>query len=212
MLISSAVFTAGLISCANSVPEILSSTATVVFDYHDEESVPQMRLSVFTETSSDAHRAARIRIASKSDEYEWITDEPQLIGSDNRQLAGYTNFVVPDADKITQGQYDLFYTDAEGRTVQNGFSVLYPEKLIDSKSSAVQSVLGRTAKEMVAAYMADGTLVYYDIRKPEWKDTAAIWNALKTASSMRVCWTTADGSVVCLLPAQERPSSQNQNK
>jgi hypothetical protein len=212
MCISAAVFTAGLISCANSVPEILSSTATVVFDYQNEESAPQMRLSVFTETGSDARRAARIRIASKSDDYEWTTDEPQLIGSGNRQWAGYTNFVVSDADKIRQGQYDLFYTDAEGRTVQNGFSVLYPEKLIDSKASAVQSVLGQTAKEKIAAYMVDGTLVYYDVRKPEWKNDAALWNAFKTASSMRVCWTSADGTVVCLLPAQERPSSPNQNK
>jgi hypothetical protein len=212
VLIPAAVCISCLTSCANSVPEVLSSSSTVVFDYHDEKSVPQVRLSVFTETGSDARRAARIRVASKSDEYEWTTGEPQLIGSDNRQWAGYTNFVVPDAGKITQGVYDLFYTDAEGRTVQNSFSVSYPEKLAGSKASAVQSILGPAAKEMVAAYMADGTLVYYDARKPAWKDTDAIWNALKLASSIRLCWTSADGSVVCLLPDQERPSSQNKNK
>jgi hypothetical protein len=197
------------ISCANTTPELLSSNGTVVFDYRDDTSVPEIRLSVFAEAGSDVRRAARIRVVSRADEYEWTTDDLKLIGSDNRQWAGYTNFAVPESKKIPQGQYDLYYTDAEEHTVQAVFSVTYPEKLVESKSADVKNILGASAKEMVAVYMSDGTLIYYNVRKPEWTDDNAVWNDMKLASKMRICWTSADDSVVCLMPSEERPSSDS---
>jgi hypothetical protein len=195
------------VSCANTAPEILSSNATVIFDYRDDSSVPQIRLSVFAETGSDVRRAAKIQISSKTGEYAWTVDDPLLIGSDSRQWAGYPNFVVPQSEPIPQGVYDLFYTDAEEHTVQTTFSVAYPEELIESKSLNVKNILGTSEKEMIAVYMSDGTLIYYNVRKQEWVNDDAVWNELKLASSMRICWTSSDGSVICLMPVQERPSS-----
>ena len=203
----SVFFCGACVSCANTTPELLSSNATVIFDYRDDASVPQMRLSVFAETGSDVRRAEQIRIASQTSGYEWTEEEPQLIGSGNRQWAGYTNFAVPESQQFPQGQYDLFYTDAEEHTVQTSFSVAYPEKLTGSKSSDARSILGASAKEMLAVYMSDGTLIYYNTRKPEWKNDDSIWNDMKLASSIRICWTSSDGSVVCFMPAEERPSS-----
>lgn len=200
----SVFFCGAFISCANTTPELLSSNATVIFDYRDDSSVPQMRLSVFTETGSDVRRAEQIRIVAKTGEYEWTAEEPQLIGSSNRQWAGYTNFAVPEPQQFPQGQYDLFYTDAEEHTVQTSFSVTYPERLAESKSSDARSILGTSAKEMLAVYMSDGTLIYYNTRKPEWKNNDSIWDEMKLASSIRICWTSSDGSVVCLMPAEER--------
>ncbi|MCK9169773.1 MAG: hypothetical protein M0P01_05100 [Treponema sp.] len=207
--LSTFLFCSLCVSCANTTPEILSSSATVIFDYNDDSSVPLIRLSVFTETGSDVRRAAQIRISSKTEEYSWTVDNPQLLGSDNRQWAGYTNFAVPDAAVIPQGGYDLFYTDAEEHTVQTSFTVTYPEKLIESKSSDVKYVLGTYAKEMIAVYMSDGTLIYYNERKSKWTDDDAIWNEFKLASTMRICWTSPDNSVICLMPVKKRPSSDS---
>jgi hypothetical protein len=195
------------VSCANTTPELISSNATVVFDYHDGSSAPLMRLSVFTETGSDARRASQIKIASRNSGYEWTVEDPQLIGSDKRQWAGYTNFAVPGLRKLPQGQYDLFYTDAEDRTVQTVFSVSYPDHLVDSVASEAGTILGPSAKEMIAVYMADGTLIYYNTRKPEWKNDDDMWNEMKSASSIRKCLAAADGTCVCFMPSEERPSS-----
>ncbi|MFA6856435.1 MAG: hypothetical protein WCR31_04430 [Treponema sp.] len=168
-----------------------------------------MRLSVFAETGSDVRRAAQIRISSKTGEYAWTVDVPQLIGSDSRQWAGYTNFAVPEAAEFPQGVYDLFYTDAEEHTVQTTFSVIYPEKLIESKTSDVKNILGTSAKEMTAVYMPDGMLIYYNVRKSKWTDDNAIWNEFKLASTIRICWKSTDDSVVCLMPVLKRPSSDS---
>jgi hypothetical protein len=194
------------VSCANTMPELISSSATVIFDYGDNSSVPLIRLSVFAETGSDVRRAAQIRISSKTGEYSWIVDDPQLIGSDSRQWAGYTNFAVPGDARFPQGIYNLLYTDAEEHTVQTAFSVTYPEKLIGSKTSDVKDILGISAKEMIAVYMPDGMLVYYNVRKSKWTDDKAIWDEFKLASTIRICWTLPDDTVVCLMPAQKRPS------
>ena len=196
------------LSCADTAPEVVASNATVIFDYKDAETPPQMRLSVFAETGSDARRVSSIRIAPKTGGYEWTAEDPLLVGADGRQWAGYTNFAVPAGSTVPLGLYDLFYTDAEEHTVRTDFSVVYPEKLAGSKSSDVRNILGPSAKEILAVYTADGTLIYYDVRKPEWADDEAVWNEMKLASSIRTCWTLADNSVVCLMPVLTRPSSE----
>lgn len=196
-------------SCANTSPEIFASSASVVFDYRDNSSYPKVRLSVFTETESDARRAASIKIVSQNGGMEWTADEPLIVGSDKRQWAGYTGFVWPDGSAPEEGTYTLDYTDAQGRTVQNTFVLAFPKNLAETKAADAVKKLGNDALEYIAAYMADGTLIYYNKRKPEWNTDGALWDGIKLASSIRICYSAGGGSVICLMPEQQRPSSKN---
>jgi hypothetical protein len=196
-------------SCANTSPEIFASSASVVFDYRDEESYPKVRLSVFTETGSDARRAASVKIVSQNGGMEWTAEAPLVIGAERRQWAGYTGFVWPDGRAPEEGSYTVQYTDAQGRTVQNTFVLDFPENLAETKATDAVKKLGNDAQEYIAAYMADGTLIYYNRRKPEWNTDGALWDGIKLASSIRICYSVRNGSVICLMPEQQRPSSKN---
>src|SRR5574344_2148395 len=196
-------------SCENTSPEIFASSASIVVDYHDAVSYPKVSLSVFTETGSDARRAASIKIVSQNGDMEWTKDEPFVIGSDRRQWAGYTGFAWPNGSVPEEGTYTLQYTDAQGRTVQNTFVLDFPKNLSETKAADAVKKLGKDAQEYIAAYMADGTLIYYNKRRPEWNTDDELWDGIKLASSIRICYSARGGSVICLMPEQQRPSSKN---
>jgi hypothetical protein len=196
-----------LTGCSDSLPDVISASGTVVFDYSSPDTYPQIRLAVFVETASDARRATQIKAVCRSNNYEWITDNLLVLGSDNRQWTGYTNFVCPTLQSIPSGPYDLYYTDAADRTVQTDFLVSYPEALVTAKAADVLTIMGDNKQELLAANLSDGTLIYYGPRKPEWKTDTDIWNALTLAQTIRVCWTNEKQSVVCMMIPSERPGS-----
>lgn len=210
------VFTLGFClvsaSCANSSPELVSVSASVIFEYADEKSAPHERLAVFAETGSDARRVESLKAVSRTNNYEWTAESPVVFGSDNRQWAGYSDFVCPGTMEIPQGLYDLYYTDGQEKSVQAVFAVTYPPELKDAKMNEVPEKLGPFKREMVAAYLEDGELFYYDSKKPSWNTDNDIWNEFKQAASIRHCWTLANNSVICIMPEIKRPSADGLKK
>ena len=196
-------------SCSNTVPDLLSSHSSVIFDYQDEESPPLVRFAVFTEARSDVRRVSSIRIVSHVNNYEWTIDNVQIISSNGRQWAGYVNFVCPSGELIPVGEYTFFYTDAKGESAQSPFYIAYPVALAHAKARDVQMILGPDATESIAVYDSDGVLMYCDARKENWKDSAIVWDEIKTASRIRTCFSIANNTVICFMPVQERQSEEN---
>lgn len=204
-----AVCAALFFSCANTTPDLLSSRASVIFDYQDEQSPPLVRFAVFAETRSDARRVANIRIVSQTNEYEWFTDNVQLISSSDRQWAGYVNFVCPANELPPAGEYTLFYTDATGESAQSPFYIAYPVALAQAKAGDVQLILGQDIIERVAVYDSNGRLMYCDERKAGWMTASAVWDEMKTAARMRICFSTPSNTVICFMPPQEYQVAEN---
>lgn len=191
-------------SCANDVPSVIEVRPSVVFDYSDETAAPKMRLAVFAETQSDVRRVAHIRISSKLSGYEWFVENVQIVGSDNRQWAGYANFVCPSSYTIPQGTYAFIYTDAAGENVESAFTVSYPPALVSSNVAVARALLGSDVNERVAVYDENETLIYCDVRKETWSDDDAIFAEMKDAFQIRTCISTRDDSVICLMPVQKQ--------
>ncbi len=191
-------------SCSLSVPDVRDVCAASVFEYGDDGSYPRMRLAVFAEAGSDVRRAESIRIASNETGWEWKASGVELFSSDEKQWAGYTNFVSPGSEAIPQGAYTLFYTDASGDDAESSFSVFYPTDLVRTRAGEAKEKLGRGVSERIAVYNEEDVLIYFDERKAEWKEDDDVWREMENAFRMRLCFLNADASVLCFMPFIER--------
>jgi len=191
-------------SCSLSAPDVKGVKAAAVFEYADEDSDPRMRLAVFAEAGSDVRRAESIRIASKETGWEWKADDVEIFSSDTKQWAGYTNFVSPGSGAIPQGAYTFFYTDALGDDAESSFSVFYPASLARTRSGEAKAALGKAVRERIAVYDKEDVLIYFDVRKPEWKTDDDVWHDMENAFRMRLCFLNADKSVLCFMPFIDR--------
>ena len=192
-------------SCSSSLPDVKAVRAVSIFDYTDGDSYPRMRLAVFTEAGSDVRRAESIRIVSKETGWEWKADDVEIFSSDAKMWAGYTNFVSPGDRAIPQGAYTLFYTDALGHDAESSFSVFYPASLRRTRAGEAKEKLGTGVSERIAVYDEEDVLIYFDVRKAEWKSDDDVWREMGNASLMRLCFSNADASVLCFMPFIDRP-------
>lgn len=192
-------------SCAASAPDVKAVRVVSIFDYTDADSYPRMRLALFAETGGDVRRTESIRIASKETGWEWKTSSVDFFSSDSRQQLCYTNFVSPGDAAIPQGAYAFFYTDALAHEAESSFSVFYPVDLVHTRAGKVKEALGNEVRERIAVYDEKDVLIYFDVRKAEWKTDDAVWRDMGNASRMRLCFLNADTSVMCFMPFIDRP-------
>lgn len=199
------------VSCSDSEPKIDNVASLVVFNYETAESFPKTRLSVFAETSSDAHRVEKIKIFNKNSTYEWTATEPVLIADKDRQWAGYTNFVVPsvsmaktdggfESQNIPTGYYEFTYTDAQENETVSTFSIYYPEKLLSSKASEVYDILEKSYTEQIAIFDKNDIMLYFGMRQDAWNNDENIFSAFGNSAYYRVCLISRNSSAICLLP------------
>ena len=80
-------------SCSQTSPSVNSVEAYVVFDFDNEISKPQQRLSVFVNLESEVQRTSAIIVKNKENSYIWNVSYPSLISAGDSQWAGYTNIV-----------------------------------------------------------------------------------------------------------------------
>ena len=113
-------------ACSDSVPQLSSVDSVVIFDFSDSKSRPEMRLSVFAETTNEIQRAESIKAVHESSDLMWVCNSPRKIsGADNKTWAGYTNFVPAYGTALPVGQYTLYYTDATANECIGNFTVSY---------------------------------------------------------------------------------------
>lgn len=187
-----------LSSCAMSVPDIVSVDAKVVFDYEDNESLPEQRLSVFTDMKSNVLRTASISVKEENSGYVWNLVYPTTISSSDKQWAGYTNLAPVPNTNIKAGMYSVTYTNALGDEVKSDFAIMYPEELNNSKALDVPRILGNIQKENVAVFSKDSVLLFYGQRKRVWETDERIFKEIDKSEYLRTCYSL--GNVMCFMP------------
>ena len=199
-------------SCADAEPDIVSATGSVVFDYATDESLPASRLAVFVQTESEVQRVSSIQIVSKETGYRWNITAPNMLKSGDKQWACYTNLLPPEHERIPVGLYEFQYIDAAGEEAESTFTVSYSEKLLDTTSGNVRSVITSAKEESVALYDKNNVLIYFGKRKNNWSSNANILRDYNTAFTLRHCIAADSNRVVCLLPAEyliEQPKEES---
>ena len=173
----------------------------IIFDYEGEDSLPLVRLSVFAETASDAHRVECIKIMSRETSYEWTVDEPVIIESESKQWAGTYNFVCPEEISFPVGFYTLTYTDSGSNEVEAAFSISYPHELIGKTAREANEFLDGNVLENIVLYDENDILIYYGIYKESWRDDARLFAENNECVYYRRCLSVRASSAFCLMPS-----------
>lgn len=189
-------------SCADSDPEVVSVTGTVVFDFADEERAPATRLAFFMQTESAVQRADSVEAVHRETGMRWHVDEPRLISGSDRQWVGYTNLQPAGGGKILNGGYDCFYTDAAGNETSSRFTVRYPEALLTATVASARERMTVPFSEYIALYGDDGALMFFNKRRSSWLTNDDIAADYRSALTLRTCLVADNNSVICLLPAE----------
>jgi len=196
-------------SCSQTSPSVNSVEAYVVFDFDNEISKPQQRLSVFVNLESEVQRTSAIIVKNKENSYIWNVSYPSLISAGDSQWAGYTNIVPCTGETIPQGFYTVTYCNALGETVDSSFSISYNKDLCEKTSNEAVLLLGNIKQEKIAIYSHEGMLLFFDAKKRQWTNDEKIWAEFKDATSYRTCYTL--GKTMCLMPYVYKEALEEEN-
>ncbi|MBQ8680512.1 MAG: hypothetical protein IJ530_12235 [Treponema sp.] len=197
-----ALFSFSLFSCAESEADVVSASATAVFDYSDSESLPSVRLAVFVQVTSDIQRADNFTISNTESGYTWSVAKPGIFTGLNKSYAYSLNLNVPEGDSFPTGEYMLLYKDAAGSEDSIRFSVNYDKELLSANSTACKKILSNVT-ENVAVYDASGELLFMGKAKSSWKNNDAILRDYKLARTKRICYVAPGNSIICMMPAEK---------
>ena len=193
---------AGLfVSCSTGAPSFASIDSRVIFDYADSVSAPSMRLAVFVQVNKGGERSrsdaqGSLSVSAPGTGYVWECTSMQDAGfSGGGWWSGTAAFRPPPGTVLPEGQYQLEYTDAGGRSCRESFSVSYPAELAQQNLSALQRIAESRRQTLSAWYRQDGTLLFFgeDNRNAPLPQDASV---------LRTCVLIDGGSTVCMLPPQ----------
>lgn len=189
-------------SCSNAVPEVLRTDCTVVLTY-EENTAPESRLSVFVQSGTDVRRCQRIKVHSLSSKYKWETDDIKKIAMGSFQWAGNGNFLVPEGEKIPQGQYEITYINADEEQQIAYASLKYDEKLYKMKSDEISLWMTDKGNKNLAVFDSNNLLLFLGEPTEEFSTSADILERYNNASYYKEVWIAYDNSVICILPKNQ---------
>ena len=189
-----------IFGCSQNLPEIYETRHSVVFTYNDYESLPEARLSVFLETTSDPRRCERVEIHSLEADYLWNTCTIMKIANSERKWSGNVNFVVPAGEKIPKGIYELKYISADESEDTVTFAVKYDDKLYELTGNDFLKFIGDSGKLDIAIYDNSRVLIYMGEKTEELSTKGDIFNTYNEAVYYQDIWFNDDNSVICILP------------
>ena len=199
-LLLPALFAFCFCSCSDDAVDVTTVSANLILDWQDERSLPEERLSVFVEVSSNARRVESFSV--KSGDYTWNVESPILFQDQNRQWAGWPHLSPPpgsDGERglFPLGEYLVECVDAAGKKDTATFSIVINAALLDSDPRQAESILYYVTKK-VAVYSESNELLYFDAAKNNWFDDAAIFAGVNDSAFYRN--TLSSGSALCLMP------------
>lgn len=205
------VFSGFFTSCSQNTPELSQSDYSIIFDYSDEDTLPEARLSLFMASVSDVRRYERIRITSLDTGYIWDTQDICRIQSDNLQWAGCTNIVAPEKEKLPVGKYEITYFNADEKEASITLEIIYDTDFYDILFSALPDVMAeKKGIEKIAIYDKDKILLYFGDREERLNTTRGIWNLYRDADTYQIIWYSIDGTVICIGPEKSvTPEEEN---
>lgn len=192
-----------LLSCTQSLPEIRYSNLTVIFDYRDNDSLPDSRLSVFVESISDVRRYESINIVNNQNGFTWDVSQLIRVRSAEKMYAGNTNLKVPAGEMIPTGEYKIVYANADLEEVVSKGKLEYDSVFYETKASDIPDLMTqKKGLRYITIYDKSDKMIYYGERNAQLSDNRKIWNRYSNASYFHEIWILPDKSVICRMPKQ----------
>ena len=196
------VFTFSLFSCSDSVADIVSVSATTIFDFKDKESPPSARLAVFFQVSNEAQRSKSFTVSNEDSGYSWFVSNPGIFMGMNKNYTYSINLNPPPGKELPEGAYTVTYYDAAENSDDAKFYVNYKKELFTSNSENFREFLPN-ANENIAVYDESGELLYMGKSKSSWDSNYDILRDYKLADTKRICYVTPGNAIICLMPAEK---------
>ncbi|MBR6565964.1 MAG: hypothetical protein IKK79_04040 [Spirochaetaceae bacterium] len=215
--IFSAIFIAvSLCGCSNTVPDLTSVEAVVVYEYSSVQEPPEQRLSVFTQSSADSARVMKIEVLHPEEQIQWDIAEPLILYNGSKVWAGSASLMPPYFGPIPQGNYTIKYTDLAGEITTGDFTLNYleiPEISVEQPIFIDTSEEGASSSEEKASepirklalyseYDGKGSLLYFEKQNSGWKSFDDLSENYSEAKSLRICLDYPSKQVRYILPAQ----------
>ncbi|MCR5189455.1 MAG: hypothetical protein K6C97_11010 [Treponema sp.] len=193
-----------LAGCQQNIPELTQSNYSVIFDYENEETLPESRLCIFMESASDVRRYNHIQISAEEEGLVWNLDEISRVSSNGIEWAGNTNLVVPQPKTIPQGMYEIIYFNADEKKDSVKMNISYDSSLYSLTCNEVAEYMkGKAATSEIVIYDADGHILYYGNKTSDFSNVRGIWNTYSNAESYQDIWSLPGRFTMCILPVKK---------
>ena len=191
-------------SCSNNAPQIQNARFTVVFDYENYESLPEARLSVFVEATSNPRRFDTITVTCDQNEYVWEANDLVLAADESNTYCGITNLVMPSNMQIPSGEYTIVFRQADEEEKEIKRTLTYDKSLYEAKANEVSAIMKKYyGNKMLTVYDEEKKVLYYGPRSSELNDARGIWNVYPQAAEFQESWVNQNGTVICNLPVEK---------
>ncbi len=202
-IVSLIVLSISLLSCSDKETKILSTSATIVFEYADETSAPDVSLAVFLQTDHQVQKTDSFTVKEKSGDFKWIIQNPVMISNSSKQWAGYTQLRAAGGQKFSSGMYDVIYVDAAGEEFESHFVLNYSQNLYKSNKNNFAKEVKSSLIESRALYDKDLNLLYYGANKSSWKKNSVILHDYNRAVFSRKIMSTGDSMLMFRMPLEK---------
>ncbi|MCQ2573717.1 MAG: hypothetical protein MJ182_07465 [Treponema sp.] len=188
-------------SCSQNLPELNSVSGTAVFEYENGNELPDFRLGVYIDVSSDVHRVEKIRLVCLENDFQWECVNPVKVESGKKKYAGYSDFVMPEKDIFPMGKYMVWYTDANGNEENSILNLAFSQEIYEKTASEASEYLkNHNGTENWAVFDENSVLIFYGEREFT-LGVEDLWYRFPTADFVRTVWTRSNGREICILPA-----------
>ena len=190
------------VSCANDNPEATLVDHRIIYDYSNDNSEPEVRLSVFVAIESKIQKGASLKIVNEDSGLEWNCNSGNLnkIEIKNMKWVGNTNFVPAKNESFPAGRYKVVFEDLAERECEAYFELNFPDGIYGLKSSSIPGELKNRSERKIAVYSNEDVLLYFGDEPAKWNTSEAVIMDYKNAWCTRVCYTICNDTVYCFMP------------
>ena len=139
-------------------------------------------------------------------------DHEVIFGNEKKQWAGYTDFYVPVSENVESGMYELNYIDAQENVVSRIINLNYDMDFLKMTGNQAALAEKKDFREEIAVYSESGTLLFYGMRKNNWRNDSSIFSSNRGAASYRVCYVSKVNSLVLMMPPVYKNKENKENK
>lgn len=178
-------------SCVNENPEATVVDYKIVYDFKDEASFPELRLSVFLEVENAVQKSSSLKLYHEESGLVWNCSSRALnkIESNNINWVGSTNFYPIKNELLPMGLYKVVYEDLAQRECEISFNLFYPEEFAKLTSTNIFDYFNSSVSKKIAIYSNEDILLYLGSEKSNWNSNESIIMEYKNAWSTRVCYS-----------------------
>lgn len=190
------------VGCTQTLPEIRQANASIIFDYKDDDTFPDSRLSVFVQSNSNINRYETMKVASAEPEFLWESSDLARLSFSKKNFVGYTNFVLPAGIKLPLGNYSVIYENADEEQAELSFNIDYDLSLYETKSTDVENkIKEKQPRKKIEVFDAEKTLIYFGDYTFSSKEE--IKRKLHDASTFRMIFIASNGNLICIMPVEK---------